>query len=57
MIYSATGTPFLKRARAAGLVCAGGLGMLAAQGEDAFSLWTGVKLPAGYMKNILVQVR
>jgi len=56
MIYSATGTPFLKRAQAAGLVCTDGLGMLAAQGEDAFSLWTGIKLPTGYMKKILVQL-
>ncbi len=57
MIYSATGTPLLKRAQSAGLTCSGGLGMLAAQGEDAFSLWTGVKLPTGYMKNILAQLR
>lgn len=56
MIYSATGTPLLKKAEAAGLACSGGLGMLAAQGEDAFSLWTGVTLPTGYMKNILAQL-
>ena len=53
MIYSATGTPFIRSVRSAGLRCASGLGMLAAQGEDAFYLWTGVRLPAGYMEEIL----
>jgi len=57
MIYSATGTPFIENLRSAGRVCADGLGMLAAQGEDAFFLWTGVRLPAGYLKKILVQRR
>ena len=57
MIYSATGTPFIENFRSAGRVCANGLGMLAAQGEDAFFLWTGVRLPAGYLKKILVQQR
>ena len=57
MIYSATGTPFIESLRSAGQVCADGLGMLAAQGEDAFFYWTGVRLPAGYMKKILVQQR
>jgi len=55
MIYSATETPFIKSVQTAGWLCADGLGMLAAQGEDAFFLWTGVRLPAGYMKKILVQ--
>ena len=54
MIYSPTETPFIKRARSLGFVCAGGLGMLAAQGEDAFFLWTGIRLPSGFMRQFLV---
>jgi len=57
MIYSATGTPFIKSLRSAGWVCANGLGMLAAQGEDTFFYWTGIQLPGGYMQKILVQQR
>jgi len=54
MIYSPTETPLIKSARSFGLLCADGLGMLAAQGEDAFYLWTGVRLPAGFMRQFLV---
>ncbi len=54
MIYSLSETPLIKSARSLGLSCADGLGMLAAQGEDAFFLWTGVKLPAGFMRQFLV---
>ncbi len=57
MIYFATVTPLLRAAQAAGVSAADGLGMLAAQGEDAFFLWTGVRLPAGYMKALLMQQR
>ncbi|OQY18860.1 MAG: hypothetical protein B6I36_05820, partial [Desulfobacteraceae bacterium 4572_35.1] len=41
MIYSAYGTPLVRAARAAGFLACDGLGMLAAQGEAAFELWTG----------------
>jgi len=54
MIYSPSETPLIKNARSLGLVCADGLGMLAAQGEDAFYLWTGIRLPAGFMRNFLM---
>lgn len=57
MIYSATGTSFIESMQSAGWVCTNGLGMLAAQGEDAFFYWTGIRLPVGYMKKILVQQR
>ncbi|MCK4501845.1 MAG: shikimate dehydrogenase [Desulfuromonadales bacterium] len=54
MVYSFFETPFVKVARSAGFTCVDGMGMLAAQGEDAFFLWTGVRLPAGFMRNSLL---
>jgi shikimate dehydrogenase len=53
MIYSSSETPLVSAARSAGFLCADGRGMLAAQGEDAFYLWTGIRLPRGYMRQIL----
>lgn len=50
MVYAPAETPLLAAARELGLACANGLGMLAAQGEAAFSLWTGIAPPAGLMK-------
>ena len=41
MIYSAEGTPLVRAARERGYRCCDGLGMLIAQGEAAFRLWTG----------------
>ncbi|EAT16773.1 shikimate dehydrogenase [Desulfuromonas acetoxidans] len=41
MIYSAQGTPLVLAARERGYRCCDGLGMLIAQGEAAFRLWTG----------------
>ncbi len=55
MVYSFALTPFVKVVREAGLVCTDGLGMLAAQGEDAFYLWTGVRLPTGFMRDYLLK--
>ena len=54
MIYSVSETPLIKSARSLSLLCTNGLGMLAAQGEDAFSLWTGIRLPIGTMRRFLV---
>ncbi|SEA81471.1 shikimate dehydrogenase [Desulfuromusa kysingii] len=54
MVYSPSETPLLKNARLAGHLCADGLGMLAAQGEDAFFLWTGIRPPSGFMRKTLV---
>lgn len=50
MVYSERGTPLLRAAGARGLRSADGIGMLAAQGEEAFFLWTGKRPPLGVMK-------
>lgn len=49
MVYSRQGTPLIHDAQAAGFRACSGLGMLAAQGEEAFRLWTG-KSPGGAMR-------
>lgn len=53
MVYSPCVTPLLCEAAAVGLKCANGLGMLAAQGELAFAIWTGVIPPLGLMRRTL----
>jgi shikimate dehydrogenase len=53
MVYAPPVTPLLARARAVGLPAANGLGMLVAQGEAAFAIWTGVTPPAGCMERAL----
>jgi shikimate dehydrogenase len=45
LVYNPAETPFLERARAAGLVARGGLGMLVAQAARAIELWLGVAPP------------
>jgi len=52
MVYSPVGTPLVRDAIAAGFNACYGLGMLAAQGEEAFKLWTGKQLD-GTMRNAL----
>ncbi len=54
MVYAPLETPLLKAARARGLKCANGIGMLAAQGEIAFAVWTGCAPPDGLMKGCLL---
>ena len=49
MVYRPAETPLLLMARHLGLPAVNGLGMLAAQGEAAFTLWTGRTPPAGLM--------
>ncbi len=49
MVYSPKGTPLVRDAHAAGFKACYGLGMLAAQGEEAFRLWTG-EYPNGVMR-------
>ncbi|WP_243371828.1 shikimate dehydrogenase [Geotalea sp. SG265] len=56
MVYVPSQTPFLEMAASNGLRAANGLGMLAAQGEIAFSLWTGCSPPPGLMKHSLLAV-
>ncbi|MDY0211380.1 MAG: shikimate dehydrogenase [Desulfuromonadaceae bacterium] len=41
VVYSPGSTPLVKRARANGMVAKDGIGMLIAQGEEAFKIWTG----------------
>jgi len=54
MVYAPLETPLLAEAKARGLKHANGLGMLAAQGEVAFALWTGCKPPSGMMRDCLL---
>ncbi len=54
MVYSKTGTPLLKQALNFGHRACDGLGMLAGQGEEAFTLWTGKKPLEGLMKRCLI---
>ena len=50
MVYSRSGTPLVTASSAVGLRAVNGLGMLVAQGERAFSIWTGQKAPEGVMR-------
>jgi shikimate dehydrogenase len=53
MVYSPCITPLLREAHEAGVKGANGLGMLAAQGELAFTIWTGKVPPSGLMRSTL----
>ena len=53
MVYAPPVTPLLQEAVGLGLKGTNGLGMLAAQGELAFTIWTGVTPPSGLMKSVL----
>ncbi len=57
MIYSLSETPLIKESRQLNLSSYDGLAMLAAQGEDAFALWTGIKPTADFMKRYLESFR
>ncbi|QWV95050.1 shikimate dehydrogenase [Geomonas oryzisoli] len=56
MVYAPPVTPLLAQAGALGISCANGLGMLVAQGEAAFRIWTGATPPAGCMEGALAAV-
>ncbi|HWS87384.1 MAG TPA: shikimate dehydrogenase [Pyrinomonadaceae bacterium] len=49
LVYNPTETRFLREARAASCEVVGGLGMLVAQAEEQFRLWTGSVPPPGVM--------
>lgn len=49
LVYNPAETRFLREARAAGCETVGGLGMLVAQAEEQFRLWTGRVPPPGIM--------
>lgn len=55
MVYAPPVTPLLARAGELGLPAANGLGMLVAQGEAAFRIWTGVQPPQGCMAAALAR--
>jgi shikimate dehydrogenase len=50
IVYSFPATPLVQSARDSGHRAADGLGMLIAQGEEAFFLWNGRRPPEGSMK-------
>ncbi|MCK4536456.1 MAG: shikimate dehydrogenase [Desulfuromonadales bacterium] len=56
MVYGRRLTPLVQNALSRDLQAADGLGMLAAQGELAFSLWFGQKSPLGVMRKALQKV-
>jgi 3-dehydroquinate dehydratase/shikimate dehydrogenase len=49
LVYNPARTRFLNEAREAGCRTVGGLGMLVAQAEEQFRLWTGREAPRGVM--------
>lgn len=53
MVYTPPVTPLLQEAAGLGLKEVNGLGMRAAQGESAFTIWSGVIPPFGVMKSVL----
>ena len=53
MVYSSSGTALVKDASEAGLRAVNGMGMLVAQGERAFEIWTGQKPSEGVMRRAL----
>lgn len=55
MVYSPAETPLLREAASIGIGGANGLGMLAAQGELAFQIWTGKEPPHGLMKRVVTE--
>jgi shikimate dehydrogenase len=55
MVYSVSEAPLIKKAHSLKFKAAGGLGMLAAQGQEAFRLWTGIELAPGFMRRFLAE--
>jgi shikimate dehydrogenase len=55
VVYAPRDTPWLRAARARGLRCDDGLGMLARQGALALELWLGVEAPLAEMRAALEQ--
>jgi shikimate dehydrogenase len=53
MVYSCSITPLVMEASSSGLQAVNGLGMLVAQGERAFEIWTGQRSPEGVMQQAL----
>jgi shikimate dehydrogenase len=53
MVYSKSATPLVERALASFIPAVNGIGMLVAQGELAFKIWTGQNAPKGVMRGAL----
>ena len=53
MVYAPPRTPLLAEAEACGVPFSNGIGMLVAQGEAAFAIWTGQSAPPGCMAGAL----
>ena len=56
MVYSHSGTPLVNEASTYGLRAVNGLGMLVAQGERAYEIWTGQRPPEGVMRLALGRI-
>jgi shikimate dehydrogenase len=56
MVYSKSVTPLVESASASSLPAVNGIGMLVAQGERAFTIWTGQNPPKGVMRQALDQI-
>lgn len=56
MVYSKSVTPLVESASASSLPAVNGIGMLVAQGERAYTIWTGQKPPKGVMREALDRV-
>jgi shikimate dehydrogenase len=54
MVYISAQTPLMAAASARGAKCVNGLGMLAGQGEAAFTWWTGIEPVKGVMRQALL---
>ena len=55
IVYNPLETPFLKRAKYAGLKTHDGAGMLVYQGAESFKLWTGVQPPVDVMRQAVLR--
>jgi shikimate dehydrogenase len=56
MVYAPPVTPLLAEAGRLGIPAANGIGMLVAQGEAAFRIWTGMEPPPGCMEGALAAI-
>ena len=56
MVYSKSATPLVAGASASFIRAANGIGMLIAQGERAFEIWTGQKSPKDVMRKALEHI-
>ena len=53
VVYAPKETELLRIAKEAGCMTMNGMGMMLFQGDAAFELWTGQKMPIEHMKEVL----